>query len=210
MDHPDVLARLAVAACDGGGIGIRAEGIDNLRAIKAAVDVPVIGLIKREVPGYSVRITPALEDIYAVAEVGCDAVALDATFRDRPGDHDAQSLIAKACFDLEIPVLADIDTFDAGIRAADAGADAVATTLSGYTAETAGSSEGPDLDLVRELSRRVSVPVFAEGRFHDTELARSAIRLGARAVVVGTAITATTWITEQFAIAVNEPAKDQN
>ena len=57
---------------------------------------------------------------------------------------------------------------------------------------------GPDLELIRELAGRVSVPVVAEGRIGTPEQAAAALRAGAWAVVVGRAITMPDAITEGF------------
>ena len=81
-----------------------------------------------------------------------------------------------------------------------AGATYVATTLAGYTEETAArKTGGPDLELLSALvadGRRC--PVVAEGRFDTPELVAEAFRRGAHAVVVGTAITNPREITKKF------------
>ena len=68
----------------GGAIGIRANGTADIAVIKAAVNVPVIGLLKRQIEDYPVYITPTLEDAFAVHEAGADTVAMDGTRRPRP------------------------------------------------------------------------------------------------------------------------------
>ena len=76
--------------------------------------------------------------------------------------------------------MADVATLEEGVRAAFLGANAVATTLSGYTEETAApSGAGPDLDLVAALVAALAVPVIAEGRFRTPGEVREAFRLGA-------------------------------
>ena len=82
------------------------------------------------------------------------------------------------------------------------GATYVATTLSGYTEETAHRrTVGPDLDLLAALASSVDVPVVAEGRFDTPDLVAAAFRHGAHAVVVGTMITNPREITRRFASA---------
>jgi N-acylglucosamine-6-phosphate 2-epimerase len=189
------LAALARAAEIGGAAGIRAQ---DIRAIKEAVRLPVIGLRKRRVEGSEVYITPELEDARAVAAAGADIVAVDATLRPRPDGVDLSSLVSE----LSVPVLADVDTFEAGLKARDAGAAAVATTLAGYTGKnTPPLSGGPDLDLVAALASALDCPVFAEGRIAAPDQARAAFDAGAFAVVVGTAITDPVALTRGFAAA---------
>ncbi len=185
------LAAMARAAELGGAAGIRAQ---DIRAVKQAVQLPVIGLRKRRVEGSEVYITPSLDDARAVATAGADIVAVDATLRARPDGVGLSALVSE----LSVPVLADVDSLDAGLTAREAGAAAVATTLAGYTGETAPPEE-PDLDLVAALATALDCPVFAEGRIATPDQARAAFEAGAFAVVVGTAITDPVALTRGFA-----------
>lgn len=97
--------------------------------------------------------------------------------------------------------MADCSTFEEGLDAARLGADLVGTTLAGYTAYTT-KGTGPDLELVARLAAATDVPVVAEGRIHTPRQAADAVRAGAWAVVVGTAITHPTTITSWFSKAV--------
>ena len=54
---PGHLAAIARAVEAGGAVGIRTEGVDAISAIRDAVAVPVIGLVKRHAPGREVYIT---------------------------------------------------------------------------------------------------------------------------------------------------------
>lgn len=192
-----VMAAIATAARAGGAAGIRAAGAEDVAAIKAAVDVPVVGLHKRHEPD-GVRITPTLEDARAIAAAGADVVAVDATLRPRGDGRSSAEFLAALTGELAVPVLADVDDLDAGVAAAEAGADAVASTLAGYT--NAGPvPEGPDVDLVAALARAVDVPVVAEGRYATPDDLRAAFATGAHAVVVGTAITDPAALTSRLA-----------
>ena len=159
----------------------------------------MIGLRKRELAGTPVYITPELRDAGEIATAGADAIALDATLRPRAGGLSAADFIARLRTDLAIPLLADVDGFEAGVAAREAGADAVATTLSGYTGGAV--PEQPDLELVRRLAAALDCPVVAEGRYASPELVRAAFQAGAHAVVVGTAITDPLTLTRRFAAA---------
>ena len=101
------------------------------------------------------------------------------------------------------PVLADVSTLEEGISAARAGADMIATTLSGYTPYTVGGAS-PDLELVTALSAKLDVPVIAEGRIWTPEQAREALKRGAWAVTVGTAITRPKLLAARFVEAVRK------
>lgn len=202
MRTPDTMCRVAEAAARGGAVGIRAQGLDDLRAIRTAVDLPLIGLWK-DGDG-DVFITPTLEHAIAVAEAGAHVVALDGTSRPRPDGLDLTETIAAVHERTGALVMADCSTLEEGLAAQAAGADLVGTTLAGYTAYTT-KGDGPDLPLVAALAARLDVPVIAEGRIHTPAQAASAIRAGAHAVVVGTAITHPTTITGWFAAAVAEP-----
>jgi N-acylglucosamine-6-phosphate 2-epimerase len=194
---PIHLAALASAAVAGGAVAIRAEG-DAIAAICAAVDVPVIGLRKLSLDGSPVYITPTVASAREVIELGADVLAVDATQRARPGGKGPEAFLA-AVAGLGLPVLADVDSLEAGCRAAAAGAAAVATTLAGYTRN--GTPDGPDVELVAALVAELDVPVIAEGRYETPSQVADAFAAGATAVVVGTAITDALTLTRRFAAA---------
>lgn len=193
------MAAMARAAAESGAVGIRSNSVADIQAIKMAVDLPVIGLLKRDVPGFEVFITPTLEDVWAVYKAGADIVALDATMRERPGNETLEQVLAEAKAN-GIPVMADISTFEEGLQAAQLGADFVSTTLCGYTSYS--QCELPNLALVERLAAELTVPVVAEGGIHKPEQAAEALRLGASFVVVGSAITRPQWITKQYTEAI--------
>jgi len=196
---PEHLAAIARAVEAGGAAGIRAEGVAAIRAIREAVEVPVIGLVKRRVSGSDVYITPEIADGLAAGVAGADLVAVDATERARPDGKGGPDFVAAASAELPARILADVDTAGAGRAAAAAGAAAIATTLSGYTDAAPGNDAGPDTALVAELVEQVSVPVFAEGRYASAGDVRAAFEAGAFAVVVGTAITDPAELTRRLA-----------
>jgi N-acylglucosamine-6-phosphate 2-epimerase len=184
LSGPDAMRRVARAVVQGGAAGIRAEGIDDLTAIRADVEVPLIGLWKDgDAPVY---ITPTAEHAVAVARTGAQLVAVDATDRPRPDGRELEATIA-AVHDAGAGVLADVATVEEGLRAEALGVDAVATTLSGYT--TGVEPTGPDLALVEALAGVLQLPLLAEGRYRSAEQVAAAFDRGAWSVVVGTAIT---------------------
>lgn len=199
MDRPDIVAAMAEAAVAGGAAGLRIEGLSNLRAAHLRVRVPIIGILKRDLAGSPVRITPSADDARALAAAGADVVAYDATDRARP--EPSQAILA-AIHEAGVLAMADCATLEDGRRARAAGAAILGTTLSGYTDETANRGEGVDLDLIRAFGALGSF-VMAEGRINTPALAAEAIAAGADAVTVGTALTRLEHVTGWFVAAVS-------
>ncbi len=197
----DIMAKMATAAAQGGARAIRANTPADVRAIKACVDLPVIGLYKEVLPDYPVIITPTLRHALAIAEAGADIIAIDATARPHP-EADLAAFIEKIHVQTGCLVMADISNAAEAAAAQDAGADMVSTTLSGYTPYTP-KQEGPDLDLVKECAGRLHIPVIGEGRYHTPEQVKQALEYGATAVVVGGAITRPKEITARYVKAIN-------
>lgn len=193
-----IMAKMALAAEQGGAIAIRANGPGDIQAIAQEVRLPILGIYKMEYPDSPVYITPTFEEARQVAQAGAHVIALDATRRPRPKGEQLETLIARIHEELNLPVMADVAVYDEGIYAAELGADAVASTLSGYV-EGSPKLPGPDLELVRRLAAALDVPVIAEGRYWTPEETRQAMDAGAYGVVVGTAITRPQTITKRFA-----------
>lgn len=204
MLDPKTMAQVAQSAVIGGAVGIRGKGLDDLRAMRDAVDVPIIGLVK--VGDTGVYITPTLKDCLEVAATGCEIVALDGTRRPRPdGRTLAETIVGLKAEYPDILVMADCGSLGDAQAAAEAGADVLGTTLAGYSGERP-KTEGPDWECIDEIlafGREVGRPVFVEGRIHTKEQAAETIRRGAWSVVVGTAITHPATITRWFADAVD-------
>lgn len=197
----DAMAKMAKAAFQSGAIGIRTNGVADIRAIKEAVDLPVIGLIKRDIPGSDVFITPTLDEVVAIIGAGADIVALDVTAREDRLMKAAE--LIDFAHKAGVAVMADVSTYEEGIAAEKLGADFIGTTLSGYTPYST-QIEGPDLALVGSLSADVQVPVVAEGRIWNPEEAALALQAGAAYVVVGSAITRPQLITARYVEAVQK------
>ena len=199
MRHPDTMARIAEACVLGGAVGIRVQGLEDVAAARARVDVPVIGLWK---DGHAdVFITPTLGHAQAVRDAGADVVALDGTRRPRPDGLTLDETVARLTASGPVLVMADCGSADDALAARDAGVDVVGTTLAGYTGERP-HGDGPDLELVEQLCALLpDVPIVAEGRYATPDQVRAALDLGAYAVVVGTAITHPTTLTAGFVAA---------
>lgn len=206
LGDPQVISAMACASEANGAVAVRIAGVDHLRAVRARVELPIVGLIKREYPGFEPYITPTIDEVREIAETGAEIVAFDATARRRPAGTRLDDLIA-AIHAHGCLALADCSTAADARGAAALGADAVATTLCGYTPETAGQRL-PALDLVAELA---ALPTFriCEGGIHSPGDARAALDAGADAVVVGTAITNVDWLVREFAGATDRVFKEQ-
>lgn len=192
----EAIIQIAKAVAEGGASAIRANGFSDIMAIKALVNLPIIGLNKRHIEDYPVFITPTYEDASKVIEAGADIVALDCTDRRRP-----ESL--KSIFDRirsnypQIPIMADIASLEDARQIIELEPDILATTLSGYTEDT-NHRDKPDLELVECLVKEFDVPVNAEGNFWTPDQVVNALRAGAHTVTVGSAITRPQIITERF------------
>ncbi|MCQ9342650.1 N-acetylmannosamine-6-phosphate 2-epimerase [Corynebacterium sp. 153RC1] len=201
------IAFLARAAEAGGSTAIRCGGYGGLEDIKAvveAVQVPVIGLTKEGDTG--VYITPSVASAVAVAQAGAAVVAIDATARPRQDGSDFAAQV-RAVHEHNALAMADIATAEEAVAAHQAGADVISTTLAGYTEHRA-KTEGPDLELIREIRQLLGKDVFliGEGRFHTPQQAALGIEAGADAIIVGTAITDVAFVTAQFANSVSQAA----
>lgn len=201
MRDTHVITAVAKAVADGGAAGIRAQGLEDLRSIRAAVSLPLIGLVKRGQDG--VFITPTRTDCIEVAETGAEIVALDGTTRTRP-DGSTLTTCIQAIHDRGALAMADCSSVEDAIASIAAGADCIGTTLAGYTSSRP-KTIGPDFNLLQELVDISSVPVLAEGRITTPEEASLALKLGAHAVVVGSAITHPTSITRRFTAVLTNP-----
>jgi putative N-acetylmannosamine-6-phosphate epimerase/predicted NBD/HSP70 family sugar kinase len=195
LGSPGTLARIAKAAVDGGAVGVRANGPDDVAAIRAVVNVPIIGIAKLIQPDGKVLITPSFESARELVAAGADAIALDCTARGQR--FGALGRLARIREEFGVPVLADIATVEEARAAQAAGADFVLTTLRGYTPETRHIREF-DVQFVRELASELKTPVIAEGRIGTPQQAASALEAGAFAVIVGTAITRPDAIVRHF------------
>lgn len=202
FNMPEYVALFARAAMMGGAKGIRTEGIEKIRAIKRAVNLPVIGLLKSRFEDGSVRITGSTQEVAALVVSGCDIIAIDGTFRKREGLTGPEFIALMRRQYPDSLFLADIATYEEAAACEQAGAHCVSTTLSGYTPDTRTDSPSADFALIEKASKHLSVPVFAEGRINTPADAAKAMDLGAYAVITGTAITRPRVITQWFVKAI--------
>ncbi|MBM6579523.1 N-acetylmannosamine-6-phosphate 2-epimerase [Microvirga sp. BT689] len=202
LHGPVYMSAMARAAEAGGAKGIRANGAEDIAAIRAVTALPIIGIAKVWDDRFPVYITPGFAQAAQISNAGAGIIGLDATPRPRDGER-VDRLIGRIRSELGQEVFADIATLEEGRAAHAAGATYIATTLSGYTEETTSrKTEGPDLELLSALVAAVPTPIVAEGRFETPDLVAEAFRRGVHAVVVGTAITNPREITKKFVQAI--------
>lgn len=200
LDTPPIVAAMALAAERAGAVALRIEGVENLRATRAAVTIPIIGILKRDLTDSAVRITPFLEDVDALALAGADIIAIDGTDRSRPVP--VAALLARI-HQHNTLAMTDCSSPEDGLSCQRLGAEIIGTTLSGYTGGE--TPQEPDLALVRTL-HAAGCRVIAEGRYNTPEQAGEAMRNGAWAVTVGSAITRLEHICEWYNAALKKAA----
>lgn len=185
----------------GGAGGLRVAGARDIKDAKSISDIPVIGITKPSVIPANfkeiVYITPTLDDVIEIIKAGADVVAFDGTQRPRPNNANLKEIIKYIHIKKKV-AMADISTYEEGIKVAELGADILSTTLAGYTVESANSPLGPDFRLLEMLVKDSNKPVILEGRIWTPEEVDKAFELGAHAVVIGSAITRPQLITKRF------------
>jgi N-acylglucosamine-6-phosphate 2-epimerase len=202
------MTRMALSAIKGGAKGIRTNGERDIRQIKEAVEVPIIGLIKAYSENCEVFITPTVNLAMKVLSAGADIVALDCTDRERPEPLDMIFEEIRRRYPKAL-IMADIATIRDAKKIETLRPDILATTLSSYTKETMNRPK-PDLALVKELVNHFNIPVIAEGNYWEPCEVVEALNTGAYAVTIGSAITRPHLITARFNLAVENWKKEQS
>ena len=199
-----IMSKMAYAAMLGGAVGIRANTIVDILAIRKRVDLPIIGIIKQEYDGSDVYITPTMDEVDALVEIGCDIIATDATNRIRPNGKNFEDFFSevRAKYPNQL-FMADTSCFEEGQLAERLGFDLIGTTMAGYTPYTKGRSL-PDLELIEKYSKELNVPIVAEGGIWSPEDLKNVYKAGAFSAVCGTAITRPMDITKRFVKALDE------
>lgn len=199
------MGRMALAAKEGGAYGIRANTKEDIAEIQARVDLPVIGIVKRDYEDSKVYITPTMKEINELMEVKPDIIALDATHSLRPGGRTLDEFYREIRKSYpEQLLMADCSTVEEALHADQLGFDFIGTTLVGYTDQSRDLKiESNDFEIIRQIVAKVKHRVIAEGNINTPEKAKRVIELGAFSVVVGSIITRPQLITKSFAEALD-------
>lgn len=196
-----IMGRMALAAKEGGAVGIRANTKEDIAEIKMQVDLPIIGIVKRDYTDSKVYITPTMKEVDKLMEVKPEIIALDATSNIRPNGVSLEKFYSeiRAKYPNQL-LMADCSTVEEAIFADELGFDFIGTTLVGYTEQSKHLKiELNDFEIIREIIKKVKHNVIAEGNINTPEKAKRVIELGAYSVVVGSIITRPQLITKSFA-----------
>ncbi|MEG0693872.1 MAG: N-acetylmannosamine-6-phosphate 2-epimerase [Oscillospiraceae bacterium] len=197
-----IMGRMAYAAKLGGAAGIRANSVEDITEMKKLIDLPIIGIIKKDFDDSNVRITPTINEIDALVEICVEIIATDATNRTRPNGATLDEFfkVVRKKYPNQL-FMADCSTYEEAIHAQEIGFDYVGTTLRGYTDYTKGI-QIPDFDLLKKMATELNTPVIAEGGIWSPEQLKSALACGVHSAVVGTAITRPMDITKRYVDAI--------
>ena len=201
LHSPFIMGKMALAAKEGGAAGIRANTKEDIREIQSQVDIPIIGIVKRDYEDSGIYITPTMKEIDELMEVKPEIIAIDATDGLRPGKLTLDTFFnqIKAMYPNQL-LMADCSTIDEAVHADELGFDFIGTTMVGYTKQSRGDQiETNDFEIIREIIAKVKHEVIAEGNINTPQKAKRVIELGAFCVVVGSAITRPQLITKSFA-----------
>lgn len=196
-----IMGRMALAAMQGGARGIRANTKEDIAEIKTQVDLPVIGIVKRDYEDSRVYITPTMKEVDELMEVRPEIIALDATGALRPGGKTLDEFFGeiKAKYPDQL-LMADCSTVEEALHADELGFDFIGTTMVGYTEQSADLKiENNDFEIIREIVSKAKHHVIAEGNINTPEKVKRVIELGCFSVVVGSIITRPQLITKAFA-----------
>lgn len=194
-----IMSKMALAAYEGGAVGIRANSKEDIIAIKKEVNLPIIGIVKRDYDNSDVFITATSQEIDELIESKCEVIALDATKQQRPKEslQELVSYIRQAAPNIEI--MADISTLEEAQYADELGFDYVGTTLRGYTSYTKGHIlYENNFQFLKDVLANVNAKVIAEGNVITPEMFKAVTELGVHCTVVGGAITRPKEITKRF------------
>ena len=201
-----IMGRMAVAAKEGGAVGIRANTKEDIKEIQSQVDLPVIGIVKRDYEDCKVYITPTMKEIEELMEVKPEIIALDATGAVRPGGLSLDDFFRQIKEKYPEQLwMADCSTIEEALHADELGFDFIGTTMVGYTEQSKGDRiEANDFEIIRTILSKAKHRVIAEGNINTPEKAKRVIELGAFSVVVGSIITRPQLITKSFAEALEQ------
>lgn len=164
-----IMSKMALAAKMGGAKGIRANSVQDIHEIKKEVDLPIIGIIKKDYEDTDIYITTTMKEVDALVAEGVDIIAMDATMQLRPHNQTITEFFkeVKAKYPHQL-FMADCSTVEEAIHADNIGFDFIGTTLVGYTPQSQNSRiDANDFKIIREIVKNVKHPVIGEGHYFD-------------------------------------------
>ncbi len=199
-----IMGKMALAAAQGGAVGIRSNSPEDISEIRQNVDLPIIGIVKRHYSDSKVFITATMREVDELMQVGPEIIAFDARDGLRPNGQTMAEFIAAIRVKYpDVLLMADCATLTEMQIADELDCDFIGTTLVGYTPESKGMKiEDDDFALIRQAVKTLKHPIIAEGNINTPEKVRRVLDIGVYTVVVGSAITRPKWITEQFVKAI--------
>ena len=200
-----IMGRMALAAKEGGAFGIRANTKEDIKEIQSQVDLPIIGIVKRDYEDSGVYITPTMKEIDELMEVKPEIIAVDATGAVRPGGLSLDDFFhqIKEKYPDQL-LMADCSTVEEALHADELGFDFIGTTMVGYTEQSKNDKiEANDFEIIRQILEKAKNKVIAEGNINTPEKAQRVVELGVFSVVVGSIITRPQLITKSFAEALD-------
>lgn len=194
-----IMSKMALAAYEGGAVGIRANTKEDILAIKETVDLPVIGIVKRDYDHSDVFITATSKEVDELIESQCEVIALDATLQQRPKETLDELVSYIRTHAPNVEIMADIATVEEAKNAARLGFDYIGTTLHGYNSYTQGQLlYQNDFQFLKDVLQSVDAKVIAEGNVITPDMYKRVMDLGVHCSVVGGAITRPKEITKRF------------
>ena len=100
-----IMPLMAKAAAQSGAVGIRANTVRDITQIKEAVDLPVIGIIKKDYEGTPMYITVTMKEVDELVACGVDILAVQGTSALRPdGSTAAQQTVQPSRKESHVPM----------------------------------------------------------------------------------------------------------
>ena len=191
MQESGVIAALAETSLRNGAVGICLESPENIGA--ARIRCPnafIIGFWNCKFSDSPVLTTPGWHEIKEVWSSGADIIAIDASNRFRPNGQKLEELIERTRDELNAPLLAEIDDYESGLKAANLGIEWISTTFNNYDL-TKPDDVKTNIFLIQQLREKLGnvIHLVCGSGINSPKLANKLIKAGANNVIVGPAIT---------------------
>ena len=187
-----IMGRMALAAREGGALGIRANTKEDIREIQSQVNLPVIGIVKRDYEDSKIYITPTMREVQELMEVNPEIIALDATSSVRPGGLTLDDFFRqlKETYPDQL-WMADCSTVEEALHADELGFDFIGTTLVGYTEQSKGDKiESNDFEILRKMKDKGCAIIIITHKLQEVLSISDRVTILRKGKSVGTVRTA--------------------